>query len=109
MVHPIIFFCFRMFTKGTLAYMCKHGLFCLSAIKLARDSKLTRNRLEKLMCNHVHMPNVLCSVSEVNVLFRATVHRVFIKIKFDGCIEETLSTQEQFGSALISFREVVLV
>lgn len=38
------------------------------------------------MCSHVHMPNVLCSVSEINVLFRATVHKAFIKIKFDGCI-----------------------
>jgi len=66
--------------------MCKYGLFCLSPIKLARDSQLNRNRLEKLMCSHVHMPDVLCSVSEINVLFRATVHRAFIKIKFDGCI-----------------------
>lgn len=58
----------------------------LSPSKLARHSKLSRNQLEKLMCSHVDMPNVLCSVSEANILFRATVHRAFIKIKFDEYI-----------------------
>lgn len=62
------------------------GCSAFSPSKLARDPKPNRNQLGKLMCSRVQMLNVLCSVSEINVLFRATVHRAFIKIKFDGCI-----------------------
>lgn len=55
---------------------------------------LTGISRKKLIRNHVHIPNVF-SVTEINVLFRATVHRAFIKIKFDVYLSATQTTLEQ--------------
>lgn len=74
-----------MFTECTSAHIYSCKLFCFSPSKLARDSKLNRDRLEKQMCSHVHKSNVLCNVNETNVLSRATVNSIF-KVKFDGCV-----------------------
>lgn len=86
MMHPIIIFVSECLQNACWLKSVNMGCSAFSPSKLARDPELNRNWLGKLICSHVHMLNVLCSVSEINVLFRPTVHRAFIKIKFDGCI-----------------------
>lgn len=83
-VHSVIT-CFRMFTECTSAHVYSCKLFCFSPSKLARDSKLYGDQLEKRMCGHVNKSNVLCNVNGANVLFRATVNSIF-QVKFDGCV-----------------------
>lgn len=95
MVHPVIAFVSEGLQNAHQLICVNVGKSAYFPSKLARDSKLNRNQQEKLICSHVRIPNVLCSVTEMNVLFRATVHRAFIKMKFDVYISALLTTLEQ--------------